>query len=74
MYVKVDYSTEAKKNPRTNMAGQYAIYTKRHWWSKSIERGTYADLNLCIRDAQKLIELPKYYNNNENNRRKSKSL
>ena len=33
MWVKVDYSTEAKKNPKPNMPGEWAIYTKRHWWN-----------------------------------------
>lgn len=61
MYVKVDYSIEAKKNPRPNMGGMWAIYTKRHWWSKWIERQTYADVDLCTRDAKKLVEYPKYY-------------
>lgn len=61
MYVKVDYSIEAKKNPRPNMGGMWAIYTKRHWWSKWIERQTYADVDLCTRDANKLVEYPKYY-------------
>ena len=43
MWVKVDYSIKAKRNPRPNMAGMWAIYTKRHWWNKWIERQTYAD-------------------------------
>jgi len=29
MWVKVDYSIEAKKNPRPNMGGEWAIYTKK---------------------------------------------
>lgn len=61
MYVKVDYSTEAKKNPKPNMGGQYAIYTKRHWWNKWTERDTYADIDWCKRDAEKLIKVPIYY-------------
>ena len=61
MWVKVDYSIEAKRNPRPNMAGMWAIYTKRHWWNKWIERQTYADPFLCKRDAEELIEFPKYY-------------
>ena len=61
MWVKVDYSTEAKRNPRPNMGGMWAIYTKRHWWNKWTERQTYADVGLCTRDAEKLIEYPKYY-------------
>ena len=47
MYVKVDYLVEAKKNPHPNMTGEYAIYTKNHWWNKWIERQTYADLELA---------------------------
>ena len=42
MYVKVDYSVEAKKNPRPNMAGEYAVYTKKHWWNKWVERQNHA--------------------------------
>ena len=61
MWVKVDYSTEAKKNPRPNMAGMWAIYTKAHWWNKWVERQTYADLNLATKDAEKLVEYPKFY-------------
>ena len=61
MWVKVDYSTEAKKNPRPNMGGQWAIYTKQHWWNKCVERSTYADADMCDRDARRLIEYPKYY-------------
>lgn len=38
MWVKVDYSTKAKNNPSTNMSGQWAIYIKRHWWNKLVER------------------------------------
>jgi len=61
MWVKVDYSREAKKNPRPNMAGECAIYTKRHWWNKWVERETYADVNLCTKRAEGLVEYPKYY-------------
>ena len=61
MWVKVDYSTEAKNNPKPNMGGMWAIYTKKHWWSKWIERQTYADVNWCTKDAKKLVEYPKYY-------------
>jgi hypothetical protein len=63
MWVKVDYSTEAKKNPKPNMPGEWAIYTKRHWWNKWIERSTYADVDWCTRDAKKLVEYPKYFFN-----------
>lgn len=61
MWVKVDYSREAKKNPKPNMGGMWAIYTKRYWWNRWVERQTYADVNLCTRDAEKLVEYPKYY-------------
>jgi len=43
------------------MAGEWAIYTKRHWWNKWIEKETYADVNLCTKRAEKLVEYPKYY-------------
>lgn len=58
MWVKVDYSTEAKKSPRVNMGGEWAIYTKRHFWNKWVERNTYADVNLATIDAKKLIRYP----------------
>ena len=63
MWVKVDYSEEAKKNPRPNMGGQWAIYTKRHWWNKSVQRETYASIDWCTREAKKIVEYPKYYFN-----------
>jgi hypothetical protein len=46
------------------MAGEYAIYTKNHWWSKWVERQTYADLELAKKDAEKLVELPIYFHSN----------
>ena len=58
MWVKVDYSTEAKKKPRVNMGGEWAIYTKRHFWNKWVERNTYADSNLATIEAKKLIRYP----------------
>ena len=61
MWVKVDYSTEAKKNPRLNMPGIWAIYTKRHWWNKWVERETFADVDWCTREAEKIVKYPKYY-------------
>ena len=61
MWVKVDYSTEAKKKPRPNMGGMWAIYTKRHWWNRWIERQTYADVNLCEKDARKILKYPKCF-------------
>ena len=63
MWVKVDYSTEAKMKPRLNMAGEWAIYTKRHWWNKWVERDRYADIEWCTRDAKKIVEYPKYFFN-----------
>ena len=63
MWVKVDYSTEAKKNPKPNMAGEWAIYTKKHWWNKWIERQTFADRNLCTSEAKELVEYPKVFHN-----------
>jgi len=61
MWVKVDYSEEAKKNPKPNMAGEWAIYTKRHWWNHWVERQTYASLDLCEKEAEKIVKFPKYY-------------
>ena len=63
MWVKVDYSIEAKKNPRPNMCGQLAIYTKRHWWNKWIERDRFANVEWCTREAKKLIAYPKVFVN-----------
>lgn len=61
MWVKVDYSTEAKKNPKVNMAGEYAVYTKKHWWNRWTERNTYADYKLATKDAEDLRKVPIYY-------------
>jgi hypothetical protein len=61
MWVKIDYSTQDKKNFRTNTEGQYTVYTKKHWWNKWTERDTYADIDWCKRDAEKLIKVPIYY-------------
>ena len=58
MWVKVDYSTEAKKNPRLNMSGEWAIYTKRHFWNKWVERNTYADVQLATREAKRMVNYP----------------
>lgn len=63
MWVKVDYSTEAKRHPHPNMGGQWSVYTKRHWWNKWIERDTYADVTRATIYAEKLVEYPKYYFN-----------
>ena len=61
MWVKVDYSTEAKKNPQPNMAGEWAVYTKRHWWNKWVERETFADVRNAEHEAKELVKYPKYY-------------
>lgn len=66
MWIKVDLSTEAKKNPRPDMPGMYAIYTKKHWWNKWTEKAIYADLHWCIRDAKRLKTLPKKFVQNFN--------
>lgn len=63
MWVKVDYSEEAKKHPRPNMAGEWAVYTKRHWWNKWVERETFADAWNAEHQAEKLVKYPKYYFN-----------
>ncbi len=59
MKVKVDFAPENKeKDP--NRIGTYAIYSKRHWWSKWKVIGTcrYADIRGAINDAK---ILPPYY-------------
>ena len=61
MWVKVDYSTKFKTNPKPNMPGQWAIYTKRHWWNKWIEYSIYADVDWRERDAKKLSKYPKIF-------------
>jgi hypothetical protein len=43
------------------MAGEWAIYTKRHWWNHWVERQTYASLDLCEKEAEKIVKFPKYY-------------
>lgn len=63
MWVKVDFSIEAKKNPRCKMSGQWAIYTKKHWWNKWVERDTFSDVELCTREAKKLVAYPKIFVN-----------
>ena len=48
MYVKVDYSTKAKKNPRVNMAGE---------WAKTLEQ---QDLKYQDGEVVKIQEKPKF--------------
>lgn len=69
MYIKVDYSIK-RKSPegRPDMPGEFAIFTKKHWWNKWIEDQTYADLEWAKRDAQQMRdrikkekELPIYF-------------
>lgn len=62
--IKVDYSIEAKKNFKTNMPGQYAVYIRPNIFSKWHEKQTYASLDFAKWDAEKLkkeLQLPKYY-------------
>lgn len=33
------------------MGGQWAIYVKRHWWNKWVERDTFADVDWCTREV-----------------------
>lgn len=69
MYIKVDYSLKRKgPNGHPDMPGEFAIYTKAHWWEKWIQGDTYASLDFAIRDAERLREaekrlrdLPKYF-------------
>ena len=59
MKVKVDFAPENKeKDP--NRIGTYAIYSKKHWWSKwkVVGTGRYADINVAISYAK---TLPPYY-------------
>lgn len=63
--LKVDYSVEAKKNYRPNMAGEFAIYERKNIFSKWVESSTYASLSMAISYAndihKKKRTLPKYY-------------
>ena len=43
------------------MVCEWAVYTKRHWWNKWVERRTYVDLELAKSDAEKLVELPVFF-------------
>lgn len=64
MYIKVDYSIE-RKSPQgyAYMPGEYAIYTKRHWWQRWKQESTFADLSYAIREAERMakVKLPKYF-------------
>ena len=57
MYIKVDYS-EKRKSPEgyAGMPGEYAIYTKNHWWEKWKEGATFADIKWAISEAKKMRE------------------
>lgn len=59
--IKIDYSIEAKTNYRPNMAGEYAIYTRKHFWNKWKQRSTYADYNVACREAERMKNIPKYF-------------
>lgn len=59
--IKIDYSIEAKTNYRPNMAGEYAIYTKKHFWNKWVQRNTYADYNVACLEAERMKKIPKYF-------------
>lgn len=66
MYIKVDYSEQRKsKCGRPNMPGEFAIYTKKHWWNKWEQGQTYASLEGAERDAKRLreteVKLPIYF-------------
>lgn len=61
MWVKIDYSTQDKKNFRTNTEGQYTVYIKKHWWNKWTKIAIYSDFAGCIQDTKRLVEPPKYY-------------
>ena len=60
-HIKIDYSIEAKTNYRPNMAGKYAIYTKKHFWNKWEQRNTYADYNVAEREVERMKKVPKYF-------------
>jgi hypothetical protein len=60
-HIKIDYSIEAKTNYRPNMAGEYAIYTKKHFWNKWVQRNTYADYKVACLEAERMKKIPKYF-------------
>lgn len=59
--IKIDYSIEAKTNYRPNMSGEYAIYTKKHFWNKWKQRNTYADYKVACLEAERMKKIPKYF-------------
>lgn len=66
MYIKVDYSVK-RKGPegRPDMPGEFALYTKKHWWNKWEEMQTYASLEWAMNDARRLRnesnQVPQYF-------------
>ena len=62
MHVKVDYSTDCKQHGYDiNRAGSYAIYTRKHIWNSWTEVSTYASLDFCMKEAERLAKLPIRY-------------
>lgn len=62
--LKLIIQQKLKKNHRPYMAGEYAVYSKKHWWNKWVERRAYADLEVEKRYAEKLVELPVFFHSN----------
>lgn len=63
MQIKVDYSIERKKSGKACCPGEYAIYTRNHFWEKWIEGSTFADYDWACREARRIREniIPRYF-------------
>ena len=59
--VKVDYSIEAKSNNCFGIEKKYAVYTKRHFWSKWEQKKNFDDMESAKRYAERQKMIPKYY-------------
>lgn len=66
MQIKVDYSIKRKSpDGRVGMPGEFAIYTREHWWNRWKEVQTFGDLNVAILMAEDMRladnQLPRYF-------------
>lgn len=62
MHVKVDFSESCKNGGYDiHQPGTYAIYIRKHWWNKWIQKECYDYLDLCKIDAKRLSEPPIHY-------------
>lgn len=64
MYIKVDFSRKRKSSQwKADMPGEYALYTKKHWWQRWTEARTYSCLDWALSDAKRLreVQLPRKF-------------